>query len=184
MYHDSLHKSVSHFNSNCCSSPINSQVLFYGGYDIHLDDGALDILRKHNIEPFILKSVYSMHDQNNDNGPKIKLMNIYGNSRMNWMIHHGTLQFTPAHMNSILVKTWESFKLSSTIITQNASKKTPTPPPPLSPPYIDTNHQYCLGVTQQSNREKADEILQISKAIISHIELKAIRKIEPTFILR
>ena len=87
-----------------------------------------------------------MHDHKNDNGPNMKLKNLYGNARMNWMIHHGTLKFTLAHMNSALVATWEAFRLSTATITQKSFKSTHLLP--LSPQDIDTNHKYCLAVTQ------------------------------------
>ena len=68
-------------------------------------------------------------------------------------------------MNSILVETWEGFKLSSTIITQNAFNKTHLVP--ISPTDIDTNHQDFLSGTKQQNRQKADEIGRTEKAIIA-----------------
>ena len=102
---------MSHFASNCCSSPLNPQVLFYDGHDSHFDDRALEILRKHNIQSFILKEGNSVHDQSNYNGSNTKLNNLYGDAIMNWMRQHGTLKFTPAHINSVLVATWETFKL-------------------------------------------------------------------------
>ena len=108
--------------------PINPQVNFYDGHDRNFDDRELDILRKHNTQLFILKEGDSVHDYPNDNGPNTKLENMYGNARMNWMRHHGTLKFTPSHMNSILVATWEAFKISSVTITQNDFKKTRIPP--------------------------------------------------------
>ena len=70
-----------------------------------------------------------VHNQTNDNGTNMNLNNLYANERMNWMRHHGTLKFTSAHMNYVLVATWEAFKFSSMTITQNAFKKTHTPPP-------------------------------------------------------
>ena len=36
---------------------------------------------------------------------------------MNWTRKHGTLKFTPPHMNYVLVETREAFKLSSAKIT-------------------------------------------------------------------
>ena len=83
-----------------------------------------------------------MHDQPNDNGSNMKLNYFYGNTRMNYMRHHGTLNFTQAHMNSVLIATWESLKLPSTKINCNDYKKTNITP--LSPPDIDTNHQACI----------------------------------------
>ena len=112
-----------------------------------------------------------MHDQKNDNGQNMKLKNLYGNAIMNWMRHHGTLKFTPSQKNYVLVATWVSFKPSSEKITQNTFKRTHILP--LYPPYIDTNHQDFLAVTQQSNREKADDTGQIEKAIIMPIDMGA-----------
>ena len=88
MDHGGWHKSMSHFASMCCSSPLNPQVLLYDGHDIYFDDRALDILFKHNLQSFIIKAGDSVHDQPNDNSPNMKLNNLYGNARMNWMRHH------------------------------------------------------------------------------------------------
>ena len=65
-----------------------------------------------------------MNDQPNDNGPNLKFNNLYCNVRMNWTIHHGTLNFTPPHINYVLVETWEAFKLSSITITHKYFNKT------------------------------------------------------------
>ena len=123
-----------------------------------------------------------MHGHPNDNGPKIKLKNVYGNARMNWMRHHGTLKFTPTHMNSVLVETWEYFKPSFATITQEYFKKTHLPP--LLWRNICTNRQSCLSGTQMSNLEKADDIGHVSKTIIEPIEMKEVRKTDPLVILR
>ena len=128
MDRDGWQKPMAHFASMCCSSPLNLQVLFYNGHDNHFDDRALNIPRRHNIQYFILKTDDSVHDQSNDNGPKMNLKNFYGNARMNWMRYHGTLKFSPPHMNSVPIETREAFKLSSTKITQKYFKKTHIPP--------------------------------------------------------
>ena len=132
------HKSMSHFPSMCCSSPLNTQVLFYDGHDIHFDDRALDILRRHNIRSFILNKGDYVHDQPNNNGPNMKLNNFYDNAKMNWMRHHGTLKFTPAHMNYVPVETWEAFKLSYVTITQEYFRMTHISPP------LPTRHWHQL----------------------------------------
>ena len=111
----------------CCYYPLNPQVLFYDGHGSHFDDRALDILRRNNIQSFILKVGDSVHDQPHNNVPNMKFKNLYNNVRMNWIKHHGTLKFTPTHINSVLVETWEAFKLSSTTITHKYFKKTPPP---------------------------------------------------------
>ena len=79
MDYDGCHKFTAHFASMCCSSPLNSQVLFYGGHDSHFDNRALYILFRHNVHSFIIKAGYYMHDQPNNDGPNTKLNNSYGN---------------------------------------------------------------------------------------------------------
>ena len=121
-------------------------MLFYDGNYSHFDDRELDIFRKHHIQYFILKAGDYVHYQTNDNGPKMKLKSLYVNAIMNWMRHHGTLKFIPPHMNSILVETWEAFKISSEIITHNDFKKTHLLL--LYPLDIGKNHQACFSDTQ------------------------------------
>ena len=156
-------------------------MLFYDGHVSHFDDRASDIICRHNIQSFILKAGDFAHDQPNDNGPNTKLNNLYGNKVMNWMRYHGTLKFKRYHMNSVLVETWEDLKLSSATITHKAFKKTHLLP--LYPPDIETNHQYCLAGTKQSNREKADEIWSIAKAIIAPIDKEEVVTNNPKVIL-
>ena len=94
---------MSHFQSMCCHSPINTQVLFYDVHDSYFDNRALDILCRHNIQYFILKEGGYVNDQPNNNSPNTNHNNFYGNTIMNCIRHNGTLKFTPTHMNSILV---------------------------------------------------------------------------------
>ena len=95
----------------CCLSPLNTQVLFYDDHDSHFDDRLLDIIRINHIQYFIIMEGDSVNDHTNNNGPKLKLNNYYGNKRMYWKRKHGALKFTPAHMNGIIVETLEAFKL-------------------------------------------------------------------------
>ena len=92
-------------------------MLFYDGHGSHFDDRALYIIYKNNIQSFIIKTGDYVHDQTNNNVPNTNLKNLYDNVRMKWMRYHGTLKFTPDHMNYVLVTTWEDFKLSSATIT-------------------------------------------------------------------
>ena len=68
------HKSMADFSSMCSSSPLNPQVLFYDGYDNHFYYRGFDIVLRHNIQSFILKTGYYVHDQPNDNGPNTKII--------------------------------------------------------------------------------------------------------------
>ena len=99
-----------HFAFTCFYYPLKLQVIFYDDHDIHFDDRALYILRRHHIQSFILKESDSIHDHPNNNDPNTNLNNFYGNARMNWIRKHGTLKFTLPYMNSVLVETWEYFK--------------------------------------------------------------------------
>ena len=101
----------------CADLLLNPQVLFYDVHDSYFDDKALDILCKHKIQYFILESGDFVYDQPNNNVPNMNFNHLYGNAIMNWIRQHGTLEFTPAHINYVLVETWESFKLSSATIT-------------------------------------------------------------------
>ena len=81
MDHDGWHKFMSNFPSVCFSSTLYPQVLIYGGHDRYFYYRALGILLKQNIHYFILKVGDSVHDQPNDNGPNMKLNNLYGDAK-------------------------------------------------------------------------------------------------------
>ena len=104
IYCGGWHKPMSNFDSMCCSYPLNLQVLFYDGQVSHFNDRTLQILHRHNIHYFILMAGDYVHNQTNDNGTNMNLNNLYANERMNWMRHHGTLKFTPPHMNYVLIE--------------------------------------------------------------------------------
>ena len=144
------------FASMYCSSPLNTQVIFYDGHDINFDGSSLKILWSHHIYYFIQKAGDSVNDQQNDNGQKLNLNHLYGNTIMNLVRKHETLNFTPLHMNAILFETCEAFKLSSATITQEYLNKTHLIN--LYPMDKGTNHQACLAATQTSNGKKADGI--------------------------
>ena len=99
------------------------------------------------IKPLILKAGGSLNDQPNDNGPNIRLKSHYGQSIMNWQKQYGTLKFTNAHINAVLVETWRSFQIYSSLPIVNSFNKniccpslhlmkTPTPKPVLQRPKL------------------------------------------------
>ena len=79
------------------------------------------------------------------------------------MRQHGTLKFTPAHMNYVLVTTWEAFKLPSAKITHNALKKTHILP--LYPPDIETTKIVSMVLNNQT--DKNHTILDIYQRPVS-----------------
>ena len=145
-------------------------------------DILFNILSRHNIQYFIFNAGDYVHGYPKNNHPNMKLNNFYGNARMDWMRHDRDLKFSPSHTNSVLVKTWEAFKLPSATTTQKIFKKTRIPH--LSPLDIDTNHQAFLAGTQQSNRDKLDDIGRISKASIAPIEMAEVRTTDPMVIMK
>ena len=132
-----------HFDSMCCSFPINPKVIFYDGNFRKFYDRKFNILCRHKIQYLILRDGDYVHNQPNYNGPNMKLNNLNVNTRMNWMRHHGTLKFSPPHMNSVLFETWEVFELSSSTITHNYFKNKHLTP--LSTTDIGTNHQAFIA---------------------------------------
>ena len=93
MDNDGWLKFMSCLSSTCCSYSLNPQVLFYDVYDNNFYNMALNIFWSHHIQAFILKSCDSVHNQTKNNGKNLKLNNIYGNARMNWIEETWNPQF-------------------------------------------------------------------------------------------
>ena len=94
------------FSDICGASPVNKQILFFDGQDIHFDDHDLTQMQSKNIQPFILKAGDSINNQPNENGPNSKLKALYNRLKAKWMLKYGTTRLQPHHMNSVLVETW------------------------------------------------------------------------------
>ena len=69
MDRDGWLKAVTQFSNICGASPVNNQIPFFDGHDIHFDDRALTHMQSKNIQSFILKVVDSINYQPNDNRP-------------------------------------------------------------------------------------------------------------------
>ena len=106
MDRDGWMKAMSIFSMTCGASKLNPQVLFFDGRGRHFDERATHLLQYHHISPFILKAGNSTNDHPNDNGTKLKLKRYYSIEKVKWNRHHGTMKFTPSHMNSFLVEMW------------------------------------------------------------------------------
>ena len=97
---------MAHLSSMCCSFILNPQVILYDGHARDFYDRLLNTLWIHHIQNLILKASNYVHDQPNEYGPNFILINLDGNTRMNWTRKHGTLKFTMDHMNDVLFETW------------------------------------------------------------------------------
>ena len=107
---DGWMKEMSLFSRTCGAIKIKPQVLLFYGHDSHFDDRATHLIRYHHISPFILKAGDSTNDQPHDNGPNLMLKRYYSIAKPKWQRQHGTMNFTPAHMNSFIVEMWHLFQ--------------------------------------------------------------------------
>ena len=127
----------------CGASPVNNQIFFFDGHDSHFDDLARIHMDHQNIQPFILKAGDSGNNQPNDNGQNVKLKSIYNEAKSEWMLKYRTANFSPHHMNTILVESWDAFRVSSGKVKMYNFAKTKLSP--LSPTKLTTNNQACAA---------------------------------------
>ena len=153
-------KTMTQFSNICGASPVNNQILFFDGHESHFENGALRQMTWKNIQPFVLKSGDSINDQPKYNDKNYKLESLYNVAKIVWMPKYGTIKFSPHHMNSVLVESWDPFNMSAGNIIRDSFAKTKLPP--LSPPNLTANIQACAASTQVSSGSKAKEINNIS----------------------
>ena len=92
------------------------------------------------------------------------------------------MNFTPAHMNSVLVEMWHSFQQKSACVIIDDFKKTKLLP--LDPPDHETNTQTCLAATQTPSGKKSEEVEEIARASMAYVAVDVIKTIDPMVILR
>ena len=83
---------MTQFSNMCGTYPVNNQILFFDGNEIHLDNRALTQIQSKNIQAFILKAGDSINDQPNENGPNSTLKALYNRSKAKWMVKYGTTE--------------------------------------------------------------------------------------------
>ena len=98
-------KDMTQFSNILGASPVNNQILFFDGHNIHFDDRALIQTKIKNIHHLILKAVESINDNPNENRYNSKLKDLYKISKSNWMLNYITTRFQPHLMNYVLVET-------------------------------------------------------------------------------
>ena len=178
MDRDGWLKAMTQLSNICGASPVNNQILFFDGHDIHFDDRALTHMQSKNIQPFILKLGDSINDQPNDNGPNSTLKALYNRSKAKWMVKYGTTRFQTHHMNSVLVKAWNAFKVASSNIIVDSFAKTHLLP--LSPPNMITNTQAMVASVQTSS----NGVNWISEDTVASVQLEVTRTNDPIVIIR
>ena len=85
------------------------------------------------------------------------------------MLKYGTTNVSPHHMNSVLVISWDNFKVSAGNIIKDSFGKTKLPP--FRPPNLTTNTQICDASTQLPSGFKFEEINNILRQTVAPIEL-------------
>ena len=178
MDRDEWLKAMTKFFNICSASSVNNQIIFFDGNDIHFYDRAITHMQSKNIQPFILKVGDSINNQPNDNGPNSKLKALYNILKAKWMLKYGTTRFQHHHMNSVLVKAWEAFKVSSDNIIVDIFAKTHLLP--LSPPNMIKNTQACVAFVQTSSKG----INQISEDTLAPMQLQLTRTNDLMVIIR
>ena len=83
MHFDGWIKATNYFSFICGYSPLNNQVLLYDYHGRNFDKKAMNILWICHIESFVLKGGDSGNYQTNNNGPNLRLKNMYGDSIVN-----------------------------------------------------------------------------------------------------
>ena len=82
-------KSMTQFSNLCGASPVNNQILLFGGHGSHFNNSTLRQMLCRNIQPFVLKAGNSINDQPNDNGPNVKMKSLYNMAKAAWMLKYG-----------------------------------------------------------------------------------------------
>ena len=171
-------KAMTQLSNICGASPVNNQILFFDGQDSHFNDRARTKMQSKNIQPFILKAGDSINNQPNNNGPNSKLKALYNRLKAKWMLNYGTTRLQPHHMNSVLVESWDAFKVSSGKIIVDSFAKTHTPP--LIPPNMIKNTQAMVASSQTSSKV----FNWIAEGTVAPIQLEVTRNNDPMVIIR
>ena len=143
-------KSMTQLSNVCGTSPINNQIIFFDGHASHFNDRALKYMDQQNIQPF---RNYG-NGQNNDIRPNAKHKSHCSDATLAWLLKYGTTQILPHHMNSILMESWDAFKVSSSNIARDIYVKTDLPHLSITDSTIKT--QACSSSIQLPSWPKAE----------------------------
>ena len=81
-------------------------------------------MERQNNQPFVLKAGDSVNYQPNENVPNTKLEYLYNEVNAVWILKYRATIFLPHHMNSILVDSLGTFKVSDVNIIRDSFLKT------------------------------------------------------------
>ena len=183
MDRDGWFKSIKQFCKLSGAHHGNNQALFYDGHDSHWDSDALDMMANNSVHGFFLKSGDSGNDQPNDNGFNAKAKAVYNDEKMAWDEVFVTTPFSPAHMNTVIVKMWARLTCESGSLIKRSFEKTHLVP--LRPP---TAHEAAsnamISALQIGTGKKATELAILSESIMSPVTVDNITTTDPVVILK
>ena len=174
MDRDGWFKSIKQFCKISGAHHGNNQALFYDGHDSHWDSDALDMMANNSVHGFFLKSGDSGNDQPNDNGFNAKAKAVYNNEKMVWDEVFVTTPFSPAHMNTVIVKMWARLTCESGSLIKRSFDKTHLVP--LRPPTAnEAASNAMISALQIGTGKKAMELAILSESIMSPVTIKKLQ---------
>ena len=184
MDRDGWFKVINMFTQLSGAQAGNIQILYYDGHDSHWDADAMDLMAANHVQPFVLKAGDSENDQPNDNGPNAKLKACYNERKHEWTRKFLSTPYSPAHMNSVLVKTWDDFKVDSAGIIRRSFDKTKLCP--LQTPSADTKYlgNACISSLQCGTGKKSKELESMVSDVYAPAKLLAKRTCDEHVILQ
>ena len=123
-----------------------------------------------NIQPFVLILGDPINDQPKDNVPNVKLKSLYNMEKSSWILKYAMKKFLPHYMKSVLIESWDTFKVSAGNIVKGNFAKTNLLP--LISTDLTTNNQSCAASVQVSYGSKAEEINNMLRQTVAPIELQ------------
>ena len=167
-------KTTENFSSLAGTSAGNPQFLFFDGHDSHWDSDSLDLYSKRNCHPFFLKAGDSTNNQPNDNGPNAAFKVCYNDRKDEWDEQFGTTQYTPPHMNKVLVNAWNEFTLKAAPIVVKAFKKTKLYPlqPPARKDDMSVATLACTAAMQCANGKKSEQLNELTNNAINPVSIQ------------
>ena len=115
-------------------------------------------MSEHFVQPFVLKAGDSENDQPQDNGSNTKLKSCYNNRKSEWSRQFLSTPYSPAHMNTVLVKTWQDFILDSAGVIRRSFVKTklcPLQSPSANQKFLGNT---CISSLQCGTGKKSQEL--------------------------
>ena len=104
-------KAISHFRYIYGSLVWKQQVIFFNRHEFQYDAHSFDIMTSNFIHKLILKAGNSKNSQPNYNGPTVALKAVYNRQNNYYREMFSAKKYLPPHINTVLVETFDDYKL-------------------------------------------------------------------------